>query len=167
MRTPEPQMNCYCHFCGEPLRFHISRVGEAVNCFHCSMESVLFIPGLPAPYPETEYQLGTREIGWGLGLAAIRHLGGVVVNHSNKNLSWVRIEFILYNKQGGPIGTTSDCLIGVSAGKAWKFKAPVVQAEAMGASEPILSCEYGRVSQPTRPNVPRPVSASAGLKALS
>jgi len=148
MAMQPPGMNCYCNFCGSPLRFHIARAGEAVNCFNCGMETVLFIPGLQAPYPEDQYVLEARETQWAKNEFGVRHLEGVVENKSSKHLDWVRIEFILYSQPGLPVGSTSDCIVGVPPGKLWKFQAPVSQADALEASEPLLSCEYGRVLRP-------------------
>ena len=147
MTAQDPQMNCYCHFCGSPLRFQISRAGQAVNCFNCSMETILFIPGLPAPYPEEQYRLEFREIQWSTAEFGGRILTGTVFNSSTKNLDWVRIEFILYTEQGLPVGSTSDSMIQFGSQQSWRFKAPVMQVEAARASEPLLSCEYGRVAR--------------------
>src|SRR5215475_9654198 len=150
----DPCMNCYCHFCGSPLRFQISRVGQVVNCFNCSMETVLFIPGLAAPYTEDQYALQTRDVTWATNQFGVRNLIGVVVNNSEKNLDWVRIEFILYNGQNLPIGTTSDCRINFPSGESWKFQAPVNQKEAVRPSEVLLSCEYGRVTRAKQASLP-------------
>ena len=164
MTSHDPHINCYCNFCGSPLRFQISRVGQAVNCFNCAMETVLFIPGLSAPYPQEQYSLQVREFTWSDAIGG-RQLGGVVVNSSSKNLDWVRIEFILYNQAGLPIGSTSDCQINFESNGIWKFAAPVHQPEATRASEPILSCEYGRVSCDVRPPVTNGSLANGSLAA--
>src|SRR6267378_47974 len=147
MLSQDSNLNCYCHFCGSPLRFQISRAGQAVNCFNCGMETILFIPGLGAPYGEEQYSIQTREAGWSTNEFGVRHLRGIAINNSTKNLDWVRIEFILYNKHGVPVGTTSDCKIGFPSGESWKFQAPVNQLEAVHCSEGLLSCEYGRVTR--------------------
>jgi len=147
MLSQDSNTNCYCHFCGSPLRFQISRVGQAVNCFNCGMETILFIPGLGAPYGEEQYAIQTREVNWSTNQLGVRHLCGVAINNSNKNLDWVRIEFILYNQQGLPVGTTSDCKISFPSGESWKFQAPVNQVEALNSSEALLSCEYGRITR--------------------
>jgi len=148
MANMDAGMNCYCHFCGNPMRFHISRAGEAVNCFNCGMETVLFIPGLEAPYSEEQYPLAMKEFRWSNSDLGIRHLEGIVENKSARRLDWVRIEFILYNRPNCPVGTTSDCWTDLPPGENWKFRAPVSQADAQHASEPLLSCEYGRVMRP-------------------
>ena len=139
-------MSCYCHFCGYQMRFHIARAGEAVNCFNCGMETVLFIPGLSAPYGDHEIVLEARELGWSKSQLGLRYLEGVVENKSAKHLDWVRIEFILYSQPELPVGSTSDSLVGLAPSNLWKFRAPVAQPEALHASEPLLSCEYGRVA---------------------
>ncbi len=161
MVSQDQNMNCYCHFCGSPLRFQISRVGQAVNCFNCAMETVLFIPGMGAPYAEENYAVHTREVSWFTNQFGVRHLSGVVINNSAKNLDWVRIEFILYNGQGLPVGTTSDCKINFPSGESWKFQAPVNQIEAAHSSEALLSCEYGRVTKIKQLSLPKGSSQSA------
>src|SRR5215510_13124150 len=100
MVSQDPCMNCFCHFCGSQLRFQIARVGETVNCFNCTMETVLFIPGLEAPYPSEQYRLEARECRWSSNQFGARHVEGVVENKSAKHLDWVRIEFILYSQAG-------------------------------------------------------------------
>ncbi len=161
MMSQGTNVNCYCHFCGSPLRFEISRAGEAVNCFNCGMETILFIPGLGAPYGEEQYAIQTREMSWSTNEFGVRHLRGVAINNSTKNLDWVRIEFILYNNQGLPVGTTSDCKISFPSGESWKFQAPVNQLEAVHSSEALLSCEYGRVTRIKQASLPNGSSHSS------
>jgi hypothetical protein len=143
-----PGINCYCHFCGGILRFQIARAGETVNCFDCGMETVLFIPGLQPPYSEFQSVLEAKDIRWAKNPLGMRYLEGLVENKSAKHLDWIRVEFILYNRLGVPVGTTSDCLISVPPGKVWKLQAAVSQPDALQASEPLLSCEYGRIHMP-------------------
>src|SRR5258708_3202395 len=146
MLSQNPCINCFCHFCGSQLRFQISRAGETVNCFNCSMETVLFIPGLAGPYPEERYHVEAREVEWKSSDFGPRSLAGVVMSKTQRNLDWVRVEFILYDHQGLPIGSTSECRTSFGPNDLWKFQAPVAQSEAVKASDPLLSCEYGRVS---------------------
>jgi len=148
MAMNRPGIHCYCNFCGTPLHFEISRAGEAVNCLNCCMETVLFIPGLDAPYPSDQYIVEARDIRWSTNQFGVRQVQGTVHNKSAKHLDWVRIEFILYGQQGLPVGSTSDCLIGVPPGKVWNFQAPVAQPDAAQASAPLLTCEYGRIVDP-------------------
>lgn len=48
---------CRCNHCSGEIEFESSRVGEAVNCPHCEMETMLFLratpnpPKLPTPEP--------------------------------------------------------------------------------------------------------------------
>jgi hypothetical protein len=111
------------------------------------METVLFIPGLQPPYEEERYALETREVVWTKNEFGVRTLMGVVENCSMRDLDWVRIEFILYDRSSVPVGTTSDCLLKFSARKLWKFRAPIAQSDVERASEGLLSCEYGRVTR--------------------
>ena len=120
-------MNCFCHFCGSQLRFQISRAGETVNCFNCTMETVLFIPGLAAPYPEERYHVEAREMEWKRSDFGLRYLAGIVISKTPRHLDWVRVEFILYNQQGLPVGSTSDCQTDFGPNEIWKFQAPVAQ----------------------------------------
>ncbi len=156
MNAHNPSVNCFCNFCGHPLRFQISRVGQAVNCLNCMMETILFIPGLQSPYPEDRYLLHASEISWIQNQFGLRKISGILTNKSGQHLDWVRVEFILYNEDSLPIGMTSDCLISFSAQSAWTFNAPVSQAEAARASEPLLSCEYGRIMRPITGNLAFP-----------
>jgi hypothetical protein len=150
MTVQDPNVKCYCNFCGSPIGFQISRVGQTVNCFACSMETVLFIPGLQPPYEEERYTLETREVAWSRNEFGVRTLVGVVENCSRQDLDWVRIEFILYDRSSVPVGTTSDCLLKFPARKLWKFRAPIAQGDVDRASEALLSCEYGRVTRAKR-----------------
>ena len=143
-----PGINCYCHFCSSPLRFQIARAGETVNCFNCCMETVLFIPGLQAPYSLEECVLEARDIRWAENKFGVRHVQGCVENKSSRHFNWMRVEFILFNKHGCPVGSTSDCLIDVPRAKLWNFQASVGQSEALHVSDPLLACEYGRVHLP-------------------
>ena len=154
-------MNCFCHFCGSQLRFQISRAGETVNCFNCTMETVLFIPGLPGPYPEERYRVEVREVEWVKNQFGLRYLAGVVMSRTPRHLDWVRIEFILYNDQGLPVGSTSECHTDLDANGLWKFQTPVSQVEAVKVSEPLVSCEYGRITQGRIALSPRPSSSVA------
>src|SRR5215475_4250328 len=86
---------CDCNFCGTSLRFEDSRSGQLVNCLHCGMETVLFIPGLVAPYPEENYVLEPRDIGWSRNVLGVRSIVGTILNVSNRDLDWVKIEFTL------------------------------------------------------------------------
>src|SRR5262249_36808853 len=107
---------------------------------------VLFIPGLDAPYPSHQYVLEALDVRWGTNQFGVRQLQGSIHNKSTKHLDWLRIEFILYGQQGLPVGSTSDCLTGVPPGKVWDFQAPVAQGDAVQASAPLLTCEYGRIT---------------------
>jgi hypothetical protein len=89
-----------------------------------------------------------RDVRWGTNQFGVRQLQGTVHNKSTKHLDWLRIEFILYGQQGLPVGSTSDCFIGVPPGKLWDFQAPVAQGDAVKVSAPLLTCEYGRIAAP-------------------
>jgi hypothetical protein len=162
-----PGINCYCNFCGNLLRFQIARAGETVNCFNCTMETVLFIPGLQPPYPSDQFRLEARDCRWSSNQFGTRHVAGAVENKSAKHLDWVRVEFILYDRAGLPVGSTSDCLMGFAPGALWKFQTAVSQLEAVHISEPILSCEYGRVPLPVSAAMPKPAAGANGSPRLS
>ena len=92
-------------------------------------------------------------------------LAGVVMSMTQRHLDWVRVEFILYSQQGLPVGSTSDCRTSFGPNDLWKFQAPVAQTEAVKASDPLISCEYGRVAggkilQAARPATPSKLPAS-------
>src|SRR5437667_11873723 len=100
MTMAHPGINCYCHFCGSPLRFQIARVGETVNCFNCCMETVLFIPGLQVPYSEKQCLLDIRDICWAENKFGVRYVKGCVENKSGRQLNWVLMVIIMYIKLG-------------------------------------------------------------------
>ncbi len=109
---------------------------------------MLYIPGLDAPYPAKDFPVEATNVAWSRSPTGLRNVVGVVVNKSNKNLDWVRIEFTLVNSNALPVGSSSDAVLGLPAKATWKFKAPVSQADALGAGAPMLSCEYGRIFRP-------------------
>jgi hypothetical protein len=147
---------CECNFCGGALRFEISRANQLVNCHECGMETVLFIPGAERPYPQEEFFLQPTNIGWAKSSLGFRNVVGLIVNDSNKDLDWVRIEFTLVNREAMPVGSTSDCLINFPIHGVWRFQAPVFQNDGLGVGEPLISCEYGKIFLPKKaiPAVP-------------
>jgi hypothetical protein len=152
---------CECNFCGGTLRYEISKANELVNCQDCGMETVIFVPGGETPYPENEYFLQATNIGWSKHSLGFRNVIGTVVNNSQKDLDWVRIEFTLVNRESLPIGSTSDCLLEFPVNGVWRFHAPVFQSEAVGVGAPLISCEYGKISQLKRIVHPAAVAAAA------
>ena len=139
---------CECNFCGGALHFDGSRAGELVNCQDCGMETIMFIPGRDQPYPTNEYLLEATNIGWSKTMFGTRNVVGMIVNTSNRDLDWVRVEFTLVNRQALPVGSTSDCLIDFPADGVWRFQAPVCQHDAVGVSAPLISCEFGKLFAP-------------------
>jgi hypothetical protein len=149
---------CECNFCGSTLQFEVSKRNELVNCDYCAMETVLFVPGAELPYPREEFFLQATNVGWSKHVLGFRNVVGAVVNTSNKDLDWVRIEFTLVNRQAIPVGSTSDCLITFPVNGIWRFHAPVFQLDAVGVGAPLLSCEYGKISVPKAIVAPAAVS---------
>ena len=139
---------CACNFCGAAVRFEVSKAGELVNCENCGMETVIFTPGGELPYPPEEFVLKATNIRWSKNPLAYRNIVGEVLNTSNKDLDWVRIEFALVNREAVPVGIASDCLIGFQANGIWRFTAPVFQGDALGVGAPLISCEFGRLCAP-------------------
>jgi len=138
-------LECECSFCGGAISFEFSKVGELVNCTACGMETLLFVPGTPRPYPQAQYFLQATNIGWAKSPLGFRNVVGSVINSSDKNFDWVRIEFTLVTRDSKPIGGTSDCLIGFPPRGIWTFNAPVFEDEAAGVGAPLISCEYGKI----------------------
>ena len=139
---------CECNFCGKDVSFGISKAGELVNCQGCGMETVLFVPGVARPYPQEQYFLQATNIGWSRTPLGFRNVVGSVINTSDRNFDWVRIEFSLITREAVPVGETSDCLIGFPAKGIWRFRAPVFQAQALGVGAPLIACEYGKIVVP-------------------
>ena len=84
-------------------------------------------------------KLETNELGQ-------RSLIGEVLNDSAGDLNWIRIEFMLYDKNSLVSAVTSDSHFNLHAGTTWAFRAPVFTREAIHASLPIFSCEHGQIS---------------------
>src|SRR5262249_26867012 len=125
MAVKDPLVTCPCNFCHSPVQFQKARVGEAINCSNCGMETVLFSPGSESPYAREKYNVEARNITWATKPLGGRNLVGEVINRSASYLDWVRIEFVLYDQTGTPVGHTADCLIEFPPGKVWNFSAPV------------------------------------------
>ena len=51
---------------------------------------------------------------------------GIVVNNTNKTMSYVQVEINLYDMNDNQIGPTIDNVNNLAAGSKWKFKAPVI-----------------------------------------
>ena len=120
------------------------------------METVIFVPGSDRPYPAEQYSLRATNIGWSKNHFGMRNVIGTVVNSSPHDLDWVRVEFTLVNREGIPVGSTSDCLIDFKANDVWHFQAPVSQLDASGVGAPQLSCEFGKLVVPRPAPAPRP-----------
>jgi hypothetical protein len=143
------RLTCECNFCGASLRFADACVGQAVNCLKCGMETILFVPGQEPPYSPDEYRLKAGQVSW--RRSPYNHSRELVItleNLSNHDLDWARVEFILYNDQRRPVGSASDSLEYFPAKRQWTFHAPVCEDDARLASDPILTCEFGKVDQP-------------------
>jgi hypothetical protein len=126
-----------CHCCGTWLVFQVGRVGEMVNCPHCSMGTILHAPDQrPTPtLSETDFQF--RKLTWGVTSSGHRCIIGELLNCSKLSFDWVRIQFTLLNSVDVPIGMTSDLLIGFRSGAAWKFNAPFLKTRS-----PVARCRF-------------------------
>ncbi len=168
MLMEDKNVTCFCNFCSTWLPFRISRTGETVNCPNCTMETVLYLPEASRPYPLDKYAVEIRKIRWEVSQLGFRRIAGEVVNSTPSDLDWVRIEFILFNQVETvlfnqvetAVGLTSDCLIGYQSGAVWKFRAPVFEDQAVRASLPSLSTEFGKVAQGG------PVSIRSGVRSV-
>jgi hypothetical protein len=112
------------------------------------METIMFVPGGEQPYPLNEFLLEATNIGWSKTAFGTRNVVGMIVNTSNRDLDWVRVEFTLVNRQALPVGSTSDCLMEFPAESVWRFQAPVCQSDAVGVGAPLISCEFGKIFAP-------------------
>ena len=148
-------LECECNFCGGAVRFEVSKTGELINCQLCGMETILFVPGTAQPYPPEQFFLQATNIGWAKTPFGVRNVVGSVINNSDKNFDWVKIEFTLVTRDARVVGGASDCLIHFPAKGIWTFHAPVFQDEAVGVGIPLISCEYGKLwVQPALPEKP-------------
>ena len=59
---------------------------------------------------------------------------GTVQNNSDKEFSWGKIEFNLYDSNGAQVGSALAVQSNLEAHGTWKFKAPVLEREAAKAT---------------------------------
>jgi len=136
---------CFCNFCGNSLRFQPLRAGEAINCLHCGMETILYAPDTGQPFPK-ERRVTVENIRLEITDLGLRYLVGEVVNASAGRLNWIRIQFFVFDKNSMMTGATSDSHLNFGAGQTWNFRAPVFNKEAVQASVPDFYCEHGKIS---------------------
>src|SRR5439155_14675322 len=103
-KLDEKNALCFCNFCSTWLRFQVSRAGHAVNCPYCLMKTVLYVPEEGEPHPPRKCRLELRRIAWAASELGYRCIVGEVVNPSQNDLDWVRIEFILFSSAQSVIG---------------------------------------------------------------
>src|SRR6266436_3124681 len=47
MASEVQRVTCICNNCSQHLEFEVSNAGQTVQCPHCEMETVLYIPNAP------------------------------------------------------------------------------------------------------------------------
>ncbi len=53
-------------------------------------------------------------------------ISGVIKNITNKELSYVRIEFVIYDEAGNNLGTASTSIENFASGDTWQFEASLI-----------------------------------------
>jgi len=70
------------------------------------------------------------------------YIEGTCTNNSDKDYSYLQVEFICYDKEGYNLGTAWDNTSNLLKGEKWKFKAMDLSSD----SDKIDHCEYHDVS---------------------
>lgn len=73
-------------------------------------------------YEITDVQIVNDEFG-------IQHANGILKNNTDKDKSYVQIEFPVYDSDGNKLGSAFDNISGLKAGTTWKFSAMSVENE--------------------------------------
>lgn len=98
-------------------------------------ESNFYIPQTKAePTPsETESSSGSGltvvNFNWEPGVYGSRCLAGTVKNNSDKEYSYVRVDFNLYDNSGAQVGWTDASIGNLEPHGTWKFKTNIVTDE--------------------------------------
>lgn len=66
------------------------------------------------------------------------YIEGIVTNKTDKDYSYVQIEFICYDKDGNNLGTALDNTNNLLGGQTWKYKAIFTGSDA----ESVDHCDY-------------------------
>ncbi len=135
----------FCHFCGGPLPFDSSRVGELVNCPACLMESTLDAPDANGICRLKVFGIETRILNWEANPETGARITGHLCNATGHDLDWARVDFVLYDAKGVPLGLATDHMRDLGEQIAWEFTAPVPWPTAVRASFPVITTEHGRV----------------------
>lgn len=81
------------------------------------------------------YQIDKQYVGdYDIGY----YIEGFVKNNTNKEYSYIQIEFVCYDKDGNNLGTALDNSNNLLANQTWKFKAMFMGSN----SKDVAKCEY-------------------------
>lgn len=58
-----------------------------------------------------------------------QYIEGIIKNNTEKDYSYVQVEFCLYDEDGNQIGTALDNINDLKAGATWKYKATPLTTE--------------------------------------
>ncbi len=70
------------------------------------------------------------------------YISGTVTNNTNKDYSYVQIEFVCYDSQGNNLGTALDNTNNLLGNQTWKYKATFLGSEV----EEIDHCDYHEIT---------------------
>lgn len=83
--------------------------------------------------PSTESGLTVVSFNWATEEYGSRYLVGTVKNNTDKQYSYVQVEFNLYDNSGAQVGSTADNINNLEPHGTWKFKAMVMEEKATRA----------------------------------
>ena len=71
------------------------------------------------------------------------YIEGTVANNTEKDYSYLQIEFICYDADGNNLGTALDNTNNLLAGQTWKYKAMFMGSD----SETVDHCDYHEITE--------------------
>ena len=116
---------CLCLLgCGKPKQDDPKSVIEPTN--QPANKLVEKLRNLPAQKPKPEISgdviISAPQRKWDSSLPSVV---GTIKNVSQRELTFVRIEFGIYDAQGNKVGTTFDQISSIAAGETWKYRATI------------------------------------------
>lgn len=101
-----------------------------------SLIGVAFVQGgcdVKTGEPGKGKDLEVTELRWETGEFGSRFVVGTLKNNTNKRYSYVQVEINLYDKEGNLVGSTLDNVNNLDPHGTWKFKAVVMEEDAVEA----------------------------------
>lgn len=83
-----------------------------------------------APSPGTDQRFTITELSLASGEYGMTNISGMLTNNTDKQYSYVQVEFNAYDKSGAQIGSDIVNVNNLEPHGHWKFKTPVLQQDA-------------------------------------